>query len=107
MTVEQLAQIAGVVLSLVLAYIPPAKSWFDGQAPSAKAGIMAGLLALVALGAYGLSCAGFAADFNIGVTCDQAGALALVKIFVNALIANQLAYIAAVRPFNRPAPAVA
>lgn len=98
MTVEQLAQISGVVLALTFAYIPRLKDWYDLQPSQIKVIIMGGLLAGVAAVAYGLSCAGFAADFGLGVTCDKAGAVELLKVFVNALVANQLTYIAAVRP---------
>lgn len=101
MTAEQLSQYAGVVLSLALAYIPKLSDWYDTKSPKEKAGIMALLLAVVALVVYGLSCAGLAAQLGLNVVCDQEGAIALVQIFITALIANQVTFIAAVRPFKR------
>jgi hypothetical protein len=103
MTVEILARYAGVALSLLIAFVPPVARWYEAQSAQTKLGVMGGLLALMAVMIFGLSCAGWFADFTAGVTCDQAGIEALVTIFINALVANQLTYIAAVRPLGKPA----
>lgn len=99
MSVEQLSQYAGVLLSLLLAYIPGVASWYDGKDASTKAGIMAGLLAVVAFGIYGLACLGWVVD--LGVACTQMGAIELVKLFISALIANQATFMLGVRPFKK------
>ena len=99
MSVEQLSQFAGVLLSLLIAYIPGVAGWYAGKDSSAKAGIMAGLLAVVAIGIFGLACLGWIV--NLGVACTQASAIELVKIFVAALIANQATFLLAVRPFKK------
>lgn len=91
-TSEELSVVAGVVLSLGFSYIPGLKSKFDTLAPERKRLVMLGLLVLVSGAVYGLSCAGFAADLGIGVTCDQAGAIGLIRAFVVATIANQSTY---------------
>lgn len=101
MTAEQLAQIAGVVLSLALAYIPAFAQWYAQKDAPAKARIMGGLLVLTAVGIYGLACARLAIDLGFTVVCDQAGLLGLFKILIAALIANQTVFLLAVRPFKR------
>jgi len=92
LTAEQLSAIAGVVLSLAFSYIPGVRDWFDGLMPTIKRLIMAGLLLAVALGAFGLGCAGVLGQLGGQVGCDQAGAIDLVTAFLAALVANQAAY---------------
>ncbi len=99
MSDEQLSQYAGVLLSLLLAYIPGVSSWYDGKDTKTKAGIMAGLLAMVAVSVYGLDCLGWVVD--LGVSCTQVGAIELVKLFVSALISNQATFVLGVRPFKK------
>jgi len=89
MTAELLSSIAGIVLSLLFSYVPPFKSWFDNLEGNYKRLIMLGALAVTAGGAYGLACLGL---FGVGITCDMAGALGLVELFIVAAIANQSAY---------------
>jgi putative flippase GtrA len=98
MTIEQLSNIAGIVLSLLLAYVPAVSDWYSGKDSKQKAGIMAGLLAVAAVGVFGLSCLGWVAD--LGVACTQVSAFGLVKVFIAALIANQSTFLVAVRPFK-------
>ncbi|MFA5714409.1 MAG: hypothetical protein WC998_01540 [Candidatus Paceibacterota bacterium] len=89
MTAEQLALIAGAVLSLCFSYIPGLKDWFDPLENKYKQAIMGGLLLVIAFAVYGLSCA---AVFNY-FTCDKAGFLEVVDILIKALIANQSIYL--------------
>jgi hypothetical protein len=88
MTSDQLAAIAGLVLSLVFSYTPGLKDLFDKLDATQKRLVMAGLLVIVAAGAFGLSCAKVLAV----VTCDKTGALGLVSAFIAALVANQAAF---------------
>jgi len=88
MTSEQLAAIAGVILSLSFSYIPKLSDWFHALEPTMKRLIMAGLLLAVAAGAYGLSCGAVIT----AVTCDKSGAMGLVMAFIAALVANQAAF---------------
>jgi hypothetical protein len=60
--------------------------------------VMLGLLVLVALSTYGLSCAGLGVDIGINVTCDQPGAIGLLKALVLAIAANQGTYTITKRP---------
>lgn len=85
MSPEQLASIAGVVLSLAFSHVPGLSGWYEGQNSQAKALIMGALLLVVAIGAYLLSCAGPYDYF----TCDVAGGWTAVEVFILALVANQ------------------
>lgn len=92
MSAEFLAGIAGILLSLVFSYVPGLNEKYAAFAKETKQLIMAGLLALIALVIFGLSCTTWAAAWGINVTCNQAGAQELVTVFVAALVANQGLY---------------
>jgi hypothetical protein len=83
-----LASIAGILLSLLFSYVPKLSEKFATLEGVYKRLIMAGLILVVAGGAFGLSCAAIIS----AVTCDQPGALGLLKAFIAALIANQSTY---------------
>lgn len=87
-----LSGVAGAILALLFAYIPGLNTWYAGKSSEYKSLLMLGLLALVAGGAYGLACLGWAADFGIAVSCDKEGGIALLKAFLAALVANQATY---------------
>lgn len=96
-----LAAIAGAVLSLFFSLAPFVKDKFDSQPPNVKRGIMLVLLALVAVAFYGASCGGLidalispllGGQAVVAVSCDKAGALALVQAFIYAAIANQATF---------------
>ena len=89
MTPEMLAGVAGIILSLIFSYVPGLNAKFALLDGIYKRLVMLGLIFLVALGVFGLSCAGL---FNY-VTCDQGGAWLLLGIFIQAAIANQSAYL--------------
>jgi hypothetical protein len=90
MNAEQLASIAGVVLSLAFSYVPGVKGWFEELAKGQKQALMGGLLIVVAGASFGLSCAGVV---DVGVACTQTGAIGLVEVLVSALVANQGTYL--------------
>lgn len=92
MTADQLAFLAGAVLSLIFSYIPGLNVKFAGLASEYKRLIMLGLLALVAAAVFGISCTGFGDQLGILLACDKAGAMQLVQAFVIAAIANQTTY---------------
>ena len=89
MTVDQLGSIAGVVLSLAFSYIPGVKNWFDSLESSVKQAVMGGLLIVVAGAIFGLACGGVTPV----VECTKEGALGLVAVLIQALIANQATYL--------------
>lgn len=100
-----LAGFAGIVLSLLLSYAPKFGAWFNAQDSGTKVEITGALLLIVAGGIYGLGCAGWAPDFNLGVSCDRPGLVSLSNALISALIANQAAYLAFVKPFASTNPA--
>lgn len=83
--------LVGVVLSLVFKYVPAAQDWFDRQ--SNKGLFMLGLVALVSVGYFALSCLPFGADFGVTIACDQSSAVDLIKAFFVIAIGNQLAFL--------------
>ncbi|MCK4958398.1 MAG: hypothetical protein KAT00_03340 [Planctomycetes bacterium] len=90
MNAELLASVAGIALSLFFSYIPGIKPRFEELESNVKQAVMGGLLLVVALAAFGLSCGEIV---NVGITCDKVGALGLLNILVSALIANQSIYL--------------
>jgi hypothetical protein len=96
-----LSTVASAVLSLGFSYIPNLKDWYNrlGQREdgsddggTTKRLVMLILLVMVTMAIFGLSCAGLAAGFGIPVSCDQPGAIGLVKALVMAAAANQGTY---------------
>lgn len=83
-----LSATAGLLLSLLFSYVPKLSDWYAGKDAQTKALIMAGLLLVVAGGAYGLSCAGWGNYFE----CTEAGLQTAVSVFISALVANQATY---------------
>ena len=93
MTVDALSGAAGVLLSLVFAYVPKLNAKFAALQTDYKRLIMLAALAVVAGSAFGLACAGVLQDlFGLALTCDKGGALGLIRAFVFAVIANQGVY---------------
>lgn len=88
-----LAGIAGVVLSLVMEYVPPFRAWYDGLEEWQPA-VMGVLLVLAAVGVFSLSCY----TSQAAVTCDEAGFWELARMLIYALTANQATYLIAVKP---------
>jgi hypothetical protein len=88
MSPEELALLLGAVLSLVFAYFPWVKDWFDGLDSVWKPLLNAGLLLVLALALVGLNCLGLAGYFE----CSQAGLLDAVIVWLLALVGNQAAY---------------
>lgn len=89
MTSNQLAEFAGIVLSLAFSYVPGLREKYDALDGSYKRLVMLGALALVAAGVFGLSCWGIMDS----VTCTKTGAIGLFEAFVAAAIANQATYL--------------
>ena len=92
MSAESIALIAGSILSLVFSYVPGLNAKFAALGPEVKRLIMLGLLVVVAVGAFGLACTGYGANFNIATVCDVQGALGLGGSLLLAIIANQAVY---------------
>jgi len=92
MTPELLSSLGAILLSLAASYLPGFSPWYGALAGEHKRLLMLGLLALTALACYGLACAGLAEALELGLTCDEPGALALARAFLAALVANQATF---------------
>ena len=90
LTSEILVSIAGVVLSLLFSYIPGLRVWFAALVTEKKQLLMLGALVIVTGGVFGLGCAGV---LDIGIACDKAGVIAIIRLLILALIANQSTYL--------------
>lgn len=97
MSVEFLSMLAGGFLSLLFSYVPRLKPWFDALEADYKRLVMLGSLLLLSLAIFGAGCARLDV-FGVVVTCDTAGALEVLKIFVYAAVANQGAYLLTPKP---------
>ena len=88
-----LSAIAGVLLSLFFAYVPGASGWYAELDGVYKRVVMLVALIMIVVIQYGLACAGWAADFDLVVTCDRAGLGILIHAFLAALVSNQATYL--------------
>lgn len=93
MSVEKIAAIAGIVLSLLFSYVPGLSAWYEKLEKPVKQAIMAMLLIVIAAASYGLACAGYSSDLGLTVTCDRTGVLSLLNVLIAALVANQGMYL--------------
>ena len=89
MTGEELLAIAGIVVSLIFEYFPRLSVWYNALEDNVQRLIMLGVVAVIALTVFGMSCAGLSEAY----TCDKAGVWSLIKIFVAGVIANQTTYL--------------
>lgn len=85
MNQETLAALAGVVISLAFSYVPGLSTKYDALDGTRKRLVMLGVLLVVAVGAFGASCAGIAQY----AACDMAGAKTMLDAFIAAAVANQ------------------
>lgn len=100
MTSEGISAAAGVILSLSFSYVPKLNQRYSDLSPEAKRLIMLGLLALVAIGAFGLTCSRAPFEALKTVTCDQAGAWGLGRALITAVVANQATFL--ISPKSKP-----
>jgi hypothetical protein len=97
MTPEQLVVLLGAVLSLVFAYFPWVKDWFEGLDSVWKPLLNAGLLLALALALVGLGCLNVVDYFE----CSTAGLMEAVILWLYALTANLVTYVVAVRQIKQ------
>ena len=95
MTDNIIASMAGALLSLLFGYAPGLRPWFEALEPTRKALVMLGLLAVASLLLYLAACY---TPWQVGVTCDETGVWQLAQLFIAAAVANQAAYLLAVKP---------
>lgn len=87
MSSENIARLAGVLLSLACSFLPGLSSKWAGLDGDTKRAITLGLMVAVAVGAFGAGCAGFGP-----ITCDKQSAVGLFETLIAALTANQAVY---------------
>ena len=105
MDAETLAGLAGMLLSILFAYVPGLSGWYArlGEDQAEESGgvyrrlVMLTALLVTALGSYGLACSGSGAEVGLALTCDRSGLAGLLRALVLALAANQATYLLAVR----------
>ena len=97
MTIEQVANLAGGALSLILAYLPFVSTWYDKITPKQKVTVMGLLITLSALAIWTYGCS---ADAEF-IACLQRTAPEFVSVLWAALTANVGVYVIAVRQFKR------
>jgi hypothetical protein len=88
LTPEFLGGAAGVLLSVLFAYAPGVKPWFDALTGVKKRLVLFGAMLLVSVAIFALGCMRGA----FGLTCDGDSAFRVVYILTAAVIANQTAY---------------
>ncbi len=73
---ELIPYLAGVALSLMMAYVPGASDWYGALDGTRKRLVMLGLLLVAASGYVALGCAPFGADFGVPAEVCAAGGVA-------------------------------
>lgn len=85
---QLLATFAGILLSLGFSYIPGLRNRYQPLSSTWKSLIMLFLIAVSAVGVYGVSCL----RWWVFVPCTQKSILDLVEAFIMCAIANQTTY---------------
>jgi len=89
MTATQLATVASIILSLVFSYFPKLNTWYAALEPANKRLIMLGMVLLVSLASFGMSCWSVTAEWVPGLTCDTNSGKSLIAAFIVAIVTNQ------------------
>ena len=92
-TADFLGMAAGVILSLGFSYVPGLREWFEALSGTKKRLVMLILLLAVAIGALALACKDYAVYLGFQASCDRGGIVALVRMFLVAMMANQGAFL--------------
>ena len=87
---EILSGFAGVIVSLVFAYLPGVKTWFDELEGTQKPPVMALVLFILSAGAMAYFC-------RFDGVCMTASAERFVTIYFSALVANMTTFNFAVK----------
>lgn len=89
LTLDVLSQIVGIALSLLFTYAPGASDWFESLETKYKPLVMMGINLVVLAVLFGVSCASWLSI----TTCDVNGVAFMLRLFVQAMIANQTTYV--------------
>jgi len=95
MTPEQLVTVIlvvlGVLIQLAIKYANPVYMWYENHPQ--KGLVTLGLDALIGASYFGLSCTPYVSEFNIALTCDQAGLFILLRAIFIIATAQQMTYL--------------
>lgn len=89
MTPEAIAAIVGVVISLVLEYVPAVQKWYNALTDGYQKLITLGVGLVVVAAIFGLGCANL---LNPYWTCSWAGSYSAALAFLAYVLANQTTY---------------
>lgn len=85
-SVQVLAGLAGLILSLSFQYVPRLSDWYGKQDAQTKSLVMLASLIVASVLIYGGSCTGL---YPLGIACGWGGVAELIRVFLAALVANQ------------------
>jgi hypothetical protein len=88
-TSAAIAGIAGALISLILSYFPGLNTKFAALPKESQQLIMAGLMLLTTVVVMALGCYKIV---QIDLTCDQAGWVQAIWMFLTAIMANQATF---------------
>ena len=92
MTLESIIlSIVGAGVQVFIKFFPSFSEWYANQ--KYKAWIAIGIVLLVSLGYFGLSCTPLADTLGIAVSCDQGGAIEVLGAFLAILAGQQFTYV--------------
>ena len=83
--------VLGVLLQLVFLYIPEAKTWYQRQ--SHQGLLMLGMVVLLGVAIFGLSCTPLVVYLHIAIACTVGDAFNLLGAIVIIATGNQLTYL--------------
>lgn len=89
LTPELIGAAAGTLLSVLFAYIPGVKPWFEALPGVNKRLVLFAAMFVVSVAIFALGCVRVA----FGLTCDGDGAFRVVYILTAAVIASQTAFV--------------
>ncbi len=95
MSPEQIAAVAGVILSLLLEYLPYFSDWYNAQPDNIQRLIVLAIGAVVVGGAFGLGCLGLVA---VSWPCSWAGGWQAVLSFISFILSSQATYLVLPKP---------
>ena len=88
MNLETFGILAGAALSLLFAFVPGFKGWYEKLPPDYKQLVMLGLIFVVVAGKFGLGCLGKDQTF----ACNADGAYEALVAFILAIAMNAGVY---------------
>jgi len=98
MTPDLLSGVFAIILSLACSYIPRLREKYDAFEPNEKRTVMGIGLILISVSSLGLACVGWGGLFTPAITCDQIGAIVILRTLIMALVANQATFLISPKP---------